>query len=190
VTNPKASRFANRECSMVRAMAEIGDRWSILIMREAFYGVKRFDEFEYYIGVAPNVLSSRLKRLVKTGILRRTALREHAGRFEYALTEKGCAFLPAYLAIKRWGDDWLSEPKGPQVLFVEALSGLEVAYPALSTKDGRKLLVSDLRVVAGSGAVAFNRKRFGSKAKGKKIAKFRAKATKGGVPKARSDVLR
>ena len=57
------SRIANKECSMARAMEVVGDRWSILILREAYYGVKRFDEFEYYVGVAPNILSSRLKNL-------------------------------------------------------------------------------------------------------------------------------
>ena len=64
----KRSRIANRECSVARAMEAIGDRWSILLLREAYYGVKRFDEFQYYVGIAPNILSTRLKKLVDAGV--------------------------------------------------------------------------------------------------------------------------
>ncbi len=88
---------------MARAMEVVGDRWSILILREAYYGVKRFDEFEYYVGIAPNILSTRLKKFVDTGIMTRVPLPEHAGRYEYVLTEKGRDFFPAYLALKKWG---------------------------------------------------------------------------------------
>ncbi|MDH8137267.1 helix-turn-helix domain-containing protein, partial [Klebsiella pneumoniae] len=74
------SRNANKECSVARAMEAVGDRWSILLLREAYYGVKRFDEFQYYIGIAPNILSTRLKKLVDAGIMTRVPLPEHAGR--------------------------------------------------------------------------------------------------------------
>jgi len=147
---------------MARAMAVVGDRWSILILREAFYGVKRFDEFEYYVGIAPNILSNRLKRLVDAGVMTRAALPEHAGRYEYVLTEKGRDFFPAYLALKKWGDDWLAEPKGPQVVFRERAAGRAVHYPQLRAADGKKLRLEDVEVVAGAGAVPFNRRRFGS----------------------------
>jgi DNA-binding HxlR family transcriptional regulator len=155
-------RLANKQCSMARAMAVVGDRWSILILREAFYGVKRFDEFEYYVGIAPNILSNRLKKLVDAGVMTRVPLAEHAGRYEYALTEKGRDFFPAYLALKKWGDDWLAEPKGPQVVFREREAGRAVQYPELRAASGKRLRLEDVEVVAGSGAVAFNRKRFGT----------------------------
>src|SRR3954447_15716511 len=117
MSSVKQSRLANKECSMARAMEVVGDRWSILILREAYYGVKRFDEFEYYVGVAPNILSNRLKKLVEAGIMAPVPLREPAGRYEYVLSEKGRDFFPAYLALKKWGDHWLAEPEGPQVIF-------------------------------------------------------------------------
>lgn len=158
----RRGRLANKQCSMARAMAVVGDRWSILIMREAFYGVKRFDEFEYYVGIAPNILSNRLKKLVDAGVMTRVPLAEHAGRYEYVLTEKGRDFFPAYLALKRWGDDWLAEPKGPQVVFREREAGRAIKYPELRAVSGKKLRLEDVEVVAGSGAVAFNRKRFGT----------------------------
>lgn len=158
----KQSRLANKECSMARAMEIVGDRWSILILREAYYGVKRFDEFEYYVGVAPNILSSRLKKLVDAGIMARVRLPEHAGRFEYVLTEKGRDFFPAYLALKKWGDAWLAEPAGPQVVFRERGAARPIDVPELRTSSGKPLRLEDVEIIAGSGAVAFNRKRFGS----------------------------
>ena len=151
---------------MARAMAVVGDRWSILILREAFYGVKRFDEFEYYVGIAPNILSNRLKKLVDAGVMTRVPLPEHAGRYDYVLTEKGRDFFPAYLALKKWGDDWLAEPAGPQVVFRERDAGRAVQYPELRAASGRPLRLEDVEVVAGSGAVPFNRKRFGARSTG------------------------
>jgi len=71
---------------MARAMEVIGDRWTILVLREAYYGVTRFDEFEYYVGVAPNILSNRLKKLVDAGIMKRMPLQEHSGRYDYGRT--------------------------------------------------------------------------------------------------------
>lgn len=149
---------------MARAMEVVGDRWSILILREAYYGVKRFDEFEYYIGIASNILSTRLKKLIDAGVMARVPLPEHAGRYEYVLTEKGRDFFPAYLALKKWGDDWLAEPAGPQVVFRERAAGRPIEYPALRTSGGKPLRLEDVEIVAGAGAVPFNRKRFGGNA--------------------------
>src|SRR5215469_14086253 len=157
----KQSRLANKECSMARAMEVIGDRWTILILRESYYGVTRFDEFEYYVGVAPNILSNRLKKLVDAGMMKRVPLPEHAGRYDYVLTEKGRDFFPAYLALKKWGDDWLAEPEGPQVVFRDREAGRAIEYPELLSAGGKPLRLEDVEVVAGSGAVAFNRERFG-----------------------------
>jgi DNA-binding HxlR family transcriptional regulator len=84
----KQSRLANKECSVARAMQIVGDRWSILILREAYHGVMRFDEFEYYLDIAPNILSARLKKFVEAGVRTRVPLPEHAGRFEYVLTKR------------------------------------------------------------------------------------------------------
>src|SRR5262249_33819315 len=89
-------------------------------------------------------------------------LAEHAGRYEYVLTEKGRDFFPAYLALKRWGDDWLAEPKGPQVVFREREAGRAIKYPELRAVSGKKLRLEGGEVGAGSGAVPFTRKRFGT----------------------------
>jgi DNA-binding HxlR family transcriptional regulator len=158
----KQSRLANKECSMARAMEVIGDRWTILVLREAYYGVTRFDEFEYYVGVAPNILSNRLRKLVDAGMMKRMPLPEHSGRYDYVLTEKGRDFFPAYLALKKWGDDWLAEPEGPQVVFRDRKAGRAITYPKLLNASGKPLRLEDVEVIAGSGAVRFNRRRFGA----------------------------
>jgi len=142
-------------------MDVVGDRWSILLLREAYYGTRRFDEFQYYLGVAPNILSTRLKKFVDLGMMTRVPLSEHSGRYEYVLTKKGRDFFPTYLALKKWGDDWLAEPEGPQVVFKDRTSGRPVEYRPLLSARGEPLQLEDIEIVAGSGAVPFNRKRFG-----------------------------
>jgi DNA-binding HxlR family transcriptional regulator len=157
----KRSRSLNKECSVARAMDVVGDRWSILLLREAYYGTRRFDEFQYYLGVATNILSARLKKFVDLGIMTRAPLPEHGGRHEYVLTKKGRDFFPTYLMLKKWGDDWLAEPQGPQVVFRDRASGRQIEYRPLNNSRGGPLELEDIEIVPGSGAVPFNRKRFG-----------------------------
>jgi DNA-binding HxlR family transcriptional regulator len=178
MSDAKRGRIANQECSMARAMEVVGDRWSILILREAYYGVSRFDEFGYYVGVAPNILSNRLKKFVDARVMTRVPLPEHSGRYQYVLTEKGRDFFPAYLALKKWGDDWLAEPEGPQVVFRDRAAGREITYPKLLTASGKPLRLEDVEVVAGSGAVPFNRKRFGGAASADKKMETKARASR------------
>jgi DNA-binding HxlR family transcriptional regulator len=159
-THVKRSRSTNKECSIARAMDVVGDRWSILLLREAFYGTRRFDEFQYYLGVAPNILSARLKKFVDLGMMLRVPLPEHGGRHEYVLTEKGRDFFPTYLALKKWGDDWLAEAEGPQVVFRDRSSGRQIESPAPLSARGKPLQLEDIEIVPGAGAVRFNRKRF------------------------------
>jgi DNA-binding HxlR family transcriptional regulator len=157
----KRSGSSNKECSIARAMDVVGDRWSILLLREAYYGTRRFDEFQYFLGVAPNILSTRLKKFVDLGMMTRVPLPEHRGRYEYVLTAKGRDFFPTYLALKKWGDDWLAEPQGPQVVFRDRASGRKIQYPTLLSARGDPLQLEDIEIVPGAGAVPFNRKRFG-----------------------------
>jgi DNA-binding HxlR family transcriptional regulator len=133
----KRSRSSNQECSIARAMDVVGDRWSILLLREAYYGTRRFDEFQYYLGVAPNILSTRLKKFVDLGMMTRVPLPEHGGRYEYVLTKKGRDFFPTYLALKKWGDDWLAEPEGPQVVFKDLISCCRGAASRCSSKTSK-----------------------------------------------------
>jgi len=167
-------RSFNKECSISRAMEVVGDRWSILLLREAYYGTRRFDEFQYYLGVAPNILSARLKKFVDLGMMTRVPLPAHGGRYEYVLTKKGRDFFPTYLALKKWGDDWLAEPEGPQVVFRDRSSGRQIEYPTLLSARGKPLELEDIEIVAGSGAVPFNQKRFGAQRPLAKVKRDRA----------------
>src|SRR5260370_23659677 len=155
-THVKHSRSTNKECSIAGAMDGVGDRWSILVLREAFYGTRRFDEFQYYLGVAPNILSARLKKFVDLGMMSRVPLPEHGGRYEYVLTEKGRDFFPTYLALKKWGDDWLAEAEGPQVVFRDRSSGRQIESPAPLSARGKPLPLEDIEIVPGAGSVPVN----------------------------------
>ena len=103
-------------CSIGRAMEILGERWTFLILRESFYGVRRFSDMQRNLGIARNILSARLQLLVRTGILEKRRYQEEPERFEYKLTEKGLALYPAVVAIMRWGDEHLSQGDAPVVL--------------------------------------------------------------------------
>lgn len=104
---------ADQHCSVARSLAILGDRWTMLVVREAFSGTKRFEEFVAYTGGAPQVVSSRLRRLVDEGILKKVAYSERPRRFDYRLTEKGRDLHPILVAIMNWGDKWLDDGCGP-----------------------------------------------------------------------------
>lgn len=98
--------------SVERTLGQVGDAWSFLILREAFFGVHRFDAFQKNLGAAPSILTSRLKKLVGYGLLDRNLYRDKPPRFEYRLTPKGEDLYPAVVLLMRWGDRWLDEGKG------------------------------------------------------------------------------
>ena len=103
-------------CSIGRSMEVLGERWTFLIVREAFFGVRRFTELQRNLGIARNILSARLQTLTRAGILERRRYQEEPERFEYKLTEKGLALYPAVVAIMRWGDEHLCDGGAPVAL--------------------------------------------------------------------------
>jgi len=109
--------YEGQQCSVARALEVVGERWTILILRDAFLGVRRFDDFQRSLGIARNVLNTRLQRLVEAGLLERRRYQERPERFEYRLTEKGLDLWPAIVALMQWGDRHLArEPGAPLVL--------------------------------------------------------------------------
>ena len=96
----------NGPCSIARTLKVTGDRWSSLVLRGAFFGLRRFDQFEQSLGIAPNILSQRLTRLVELGVLRRAQYAERPLRHEYRLSTKGLDLYPMYLAMLAWGSRW------------------------------------------------------------------------------------
>ena len=105
--------FADLNCSIARPLAVLGERWALLVLRDLFLGLRRFDEIQESLGVASNVLSQRLATLVEEGIVERRRYSEHPERFEYLLTEKGRELQPVLLALLRWGDRHTAGPEGP-----------------------------------------------------------------------------
>jgi DNA-binding HxlR family transcriptional regulator len=91
----------------------LGDQWTLLVLREAFHGVRRFDRFQAELGIARNTLTERLDRLTGAGLLERVRYQDRPARYEYPLTAMGQDFFPVLAAIIRWGDEWLADPEGP-----------------------------------------------------------------------------
>lgn len=109
-----------RPCSIQRSLDVLGDRWTILILRDAFRGVRRFDDFRRDLDIARPVLTDRLRRLVDHGVLERRLYCERPPRYEYRLTPRGIDLSPTLVALMRWGDEWLSADGPPTVLVHEA----------------------------------------------------------------------
>src|SRR5258708_16681950 len=136
--------FAAMRCSIARSLDLVGEWWTMLVVREAFMGTTRFDAFQRNLGIAPNIPSARLKRLVASGVLQRVP----AGgprRQEYRLTEKGRDLFPVLMALLQWGDRWLAGPDGPPIRLLDRAAGLPVAVGGRSS-DGRTLRPDDIRL--------------------------------------------
>ena len=128
---PLADRSAwetGERCSISRAMRIVGTRSAMLLLREAYYGTTRFDDFAQRVGITEAVASARLKELVEAGLLAKSPYREpgQRTRYEYVLTDMGRDLLPAVLALMQWGDRWLSGPGGPPTLLVHEPCGTEI----------------------------------------------------------------
>jgi DNA-binding HxlR family transcriptional regulator len=105
-----------RPSSVSQTLKVIGDRWSFMVIREAFFGVRRFDALQTKLGIAPNILTDRLDRLVGEGIIVRRKYQDQPERYEYPLTDKGKDLYGPLIAMLRWGDDWLARGKPPLIL--------------------------------------------------------------------------
>ena len=103
----------HRTCSVARTLMILGDRWIFLILRESFFGVRYYDQFRANLGIATNILSDRLRKLVDNGILEKSRDPDDARRVRYHLTEKGTDLYPITLAFMNWGDKWLEDGQGP-----------------------------------------------------------------------------
>jgi DNA-binding HxlR family transcriptional regulator len=162
----KRKTFARMNCSIARALELVGEWWTMLILREAFLGTRRFHDFQRNLGIARNILSARLKKLVMRGILERSAAQDGGRRLEYRLTEKGRAFFPVLMALMQWGDRFAACPGGPPVKVVDRESGVEIAEIRVMSRDGRALKAADVAMAPGPGAGPSTRARFaGERAK-------------------------
>lgn len=133
---------------MARTLAVIGDAWTMLIIRDAFRGVTRFDDFQANLGIARNVLSHRLRLLVREGILERRPYSQHPPRAEYRLTAKGRDLYPILLSLLRWGDRWAAGPEGPPLLLTHLPCGQPVSGVLCCEHCGAPLDPREVRPVS------------------------------------------
>ena len=155
--------FSQMDCPIARSLERVGEWWSILILRDAFAGLTRFDEFEQNLGVAPNMLSRRLASLVESGLMVKRAYSARPPRYEYLLTERGRDFRPVLTAMLAFGNKHFA-PEGASVLIVDAATGAP-AEPIIVDRDsGRPLVEPDFIVAAGPAASAATRARLAARA--------------------------
>jgi DNA-binding HxlR family transcriptional regulator len=154
----KHNKLDDMNCSIANALDLIGEWWTILILREAFFGTGRFEDFQQHLGIARNILTARLRKLCDNGVLKRVPIKEGAKRHEYKLTAMGRDLYPTLIALTQWGDRWLHE-EGAPVTFTERASGKEIADVAIQTKQGRVLDARELALIPGPGATPETKER-------------------------------
>lgn len=138
--------WASAQCPMARSVDIIGDWGSLMILREAFGGTTRFDDFQKQLDMSRNLLTARLKKLVACGILERKPVAEEARRHEYVLTEMGEDLLTTIVALRQWGDRWLFRPSPPPAHMVDAVDGSELEQLKVRSSLGREPVRRDIRL--------------------------------------------
>ena len=141
----------HHNCSFARTVDLIGDRWSLMILRDAFFGVRRFSQFKQRLGITQAVLSARLSHLVDHGVLAREVIDEDGSREQYRLTDKGRGLFPVVVALMQWGDQWVHGHTGPPLLLADADSGAALDKLAV-TASGRAVQPQRIVIAAGPGA--------------------------------------
>ncbi len=143
--------YPGQVCSIAKALEVIGERWSLLIVRDVMNGQRRFEQLQKGLGIARNVLSARLGRLVEEDILERRAYQQGPERYEYFLTEKGLDLWPALIALLYWGDRHSPTENGPPMLVVHKECGGRVSDRGICEVCGELLGARDARALPGPG---------------------------------------
>jgi DNA-binding HxlR family transcriptional regulator len=138
-------------CSIARSLEVIGEWWTLLILRDAFFGITRFEAFQARLGIARNILTKRLDTLAEHGVLERRCYDEARGRHDYVLTDKGKALWPVLVTIRQWGDEWIVGTGNEPVTMVHTVCGARTTAVLTCDHCGEQLQRRDVRVVAGPG---------------------------------------
>ncbi len=147
----KRTSFSGMNCSIAQTLEVVGEWWTLLILRDAFLGVTRFDEWQRRLGIARNVLSARLDALVEHGILERRRYQDHPPRDEYVLTRKGRDLAPVIEALRNWGDRYAA-PDGPPVLMIHDDCGEAIHSVSHCSHCGERLHRDRIHIEPGPGA--------------------------------------
>jgi DNA-binding HxlR family transcriptional regulator len=141
-------------CSVARTVSVIGDRWTLLVLRECFLRVRRFEAFQSRLGITRPILADRLRKLVEAGVLRKIAYQKRPLRYEYRLTEKGLALHPIMMAIVHWGDTQMAGRRGRPLLHRHVTCGHRFDPHTVCSECGEALDPREVRVEPGPGAAA------------------------------------
>jgi DNA-binding HxlR family transcriptional regulator len=156
--------FGNMQCPVARSLERVGEWWSILILRDAFAGMTRFDQFQKSLNIAPNILTRRLTALVDAGMLERRLYCEHPPRHEYVLTERGRDFRPVLISLQTWGNRHFA-PEGLSVMLVDARTGTAAEPILVDRVTGQPITDVTHKNAAGPAAGARVQKRLGAQRK-------------------------
>ncbi len=154
--------FASMECPVARTLDVVGEWWSLLILRDALRGRRRFEEFQESLGIARNILSRRLKQLVAAGLLEKRCYSERPRRYEYRLTDKSRDLFPVLTTLMVWGNRWACPAQGPALVLVDRDSGKRVEPMLVDRVSGKPLDNRNVRLVPGPGAGPETRALFAS----------------------------
>lgn len=144
--------YENQSCSIAGALEVVGERWSLLIVRDVLLGLRRFDELQSHLGIARNVLDSRLRRLVEEGVLERHPYQERPPRYEYLLTDKGLDLWPTLVALMQWGDRYAAPAGGPAVLLEHRGCGGAIDAHRVCERCGAYVSAREVTARPGPGA--------------------------------------
>ncbi len=151
--------LGNMQCPIARSVEHVGEWWSILILRDAFHGLTRFDQFQRSLDIAPNMLTRRLNELVASGLLERRRYTEKPPRDEYVLTDRGRDFRPVLWALLAWGNKHFA-PEGESVVVVDSETGMQADPVLVDRVTGRPLTDPPFRSAAGPAADERTRRRY------------------------------
>jgi len=144
-------RFDDVQCPIARSLDRVGEWWSILILRDAFYGLTRFDEFQKHLEIAPNILTRRLAGLVEEGLLEKVMYSERPPRYEYHLTPRGRDFRPVLVALLQWGNTHFA-PEGESVILVDTATGKQAVPILVDANTGKPISAGSHIIAEGPAA--------------------------------------
>ncbi len=143
--------FQDLNCSIAQALDQIGEHWTLMILRNAFHGVRRFEDFQKQLSISPTILSARLKKLTINDILKKEKSKKDGRSIEYRLTEKGLDIYPILISMLDWGEKYAPSGHGERIRLVDRKEGQPVRPVRVLANDGRVLTPKDVTVLPGDG---------------------------------------
>ncbi len=141
----KWNELKDEACPVARGLSVVGDRWTLLVLRDCFQGIRRFDDFQTRLGITRHVLADRLKKLQDCGVLERKLYQERPPRHEYLLTEKGLALHPVLVSLVHWANEWTPQPRPGGMRLVSRTTGEPVEPLLIDRQSGEPLTPRSLR---------------------------------------------